>query len=532
MIIKKYFSKLMILLVLLLVLSCQNSGEQKDKMIFRYNEVSNILTLDPAFAKNQAHIWVCNMLYSNLVELDDSLRVVPSVAKKWEIDSSGLYYTFYLREDVQFYHPEIGKIELEAEDFEFSIKRLMDKKTAAPGKWITKDIESVVALAKNELQIKLKSPNSVFLSLMTMKYAAAISKQHYKKVGETYWEKPLGSGPFHYQLWEDKVKMVLRKNPIYFEKDKQGNSLPYLDAVSISFIPDKLTAFLEFIKGNIDFISGIDASYKDEILDKDGELQEKYRKKIRLQKNSYLNTEYLGILVDSNAVYPYNNRAFRKALNFAFDRRLMMKFIRNDIGYPAENGFIPKGLLGFSDEKVFFYNKDSVEHFLSQAEYAKKGSPVIEIHTNNSYLDLCEYIQNSWGNHGIRTEIKVHPPSTLRQKISKQQAPIFRASWIADYPDAENYLSLFFSENWAPNGPNYTHFYNKKFDYIYKKLVKTSNTLKKIDNYRESQAVVLEHAPLIPLYYDEVYLFTNRNTKGLSINPMNNTSLKLVIKSR
>lgn len=119
MILKKYFSKLIVPFTLLLVFSCENSGEQKDKMIFRYNEVSNILTLDPAFARNQAHIWVCNMLYSNLVELDDSLRVIPSVAKEWTIDSSGLFYSFDLREDVQFYHPEIGNIALEAEDFEF-----------------------------------------------------------------------------------------------------------------------------------------------------------------------------------------------------------------------------------------------------------------------------------------------------------------------------------------------------------------------------------------------------------------------------
>ena len=86
------------------------------------------------------------------------------------------------------------------------------------------------------------------------------------------------------------VKLVFRKNPNYFEK-QEGVQLPFLDAIAITFIKDKQASFLEFIKGNLDFISGIDASYKDEVLNRDGSLREKYKGKIIFQSQPYLNTE-------------------------------------------------------------------------------------------------------------------------------------------------------------------------------------------------------------------------------------------------
>ena len=86
---------------------------------------------------------------------------------------------------------------------------------------------------------------------------------------------------------------------------------------------------------------------------------------------------------------------------------------------------------------------------------------LLVIGTNSQYLDLCEYIQRELENVGIKVIIDVVPPSTLRQLKSSGELDVFRASWIADYPDAENYLSLFYSEKtFTPNGPNYTHFKN------------------------------------------------------------------------
>lgn len=519
-----------------LLWSCQsNSNEQFTvKDVFRYNESSDIKTLDPAYAKNQAHIWVCNQIYNSLVQLNQNLEVVPSIAHSWSIDSSATIYTFNLRKDVVFYDAQNKKdIPLTAQDVEFSLNRLRSKTLAAPGSWILNSVKEngIQVLNDFTVQITLSNPNPAFLSLMSMQYASILSQSVYDTKGEDYFKNPVGTGPYYFKFWEDKVKMVLRKNPSYFEKDENGNQLPHLEAVSIRFLPDKHSAFLEFVKGNLDFVSGIDASYKDEVLSKEGKLKEKYKGKIKLLKQDYLNTEYLAFLVDSTSFYPYTDVNFRKAVNFGFDRQLMMKHIRNGIGIPAENGFIPKGLLAFEqNHKYHYYNADSVQYYLKKANYVENGSPEITLHTNNSYLDLCEYIQNSLNGFGIKTKVTVHPSSTLRQLISKQKVQFFRASWIADYPDAENYLSLFYGKNKAPNGPNYSHFSNDHFDENYEISRSIPEHSKRIINYKELQKLIMKESPVVSLYYDEVYVFTQNNLRGLNTNAMNLLNIKFFTK--
>src|SRR5690606_35799864 len=98
----------------------------------------------------------------------------------------------------------------------------------------------------------------------------------------SFRSNPVGTGPFQFKIWEENVKLILRKNPLYYEKDEQGNQLPYLKAVAITFLPDKQSGFLQFVQGKQDFVSGLDPSYKDEILTPKGQLQPKYTNKVSM----------------------------------------------------------------------------------------------------------------------------------------------------------------------------------------------------------------------------------------------------------
>ena len=114
---------------------------------------------------------------------------------------------------------------------------------------------------------------------------------------------------------------------MYFETDENNVKLPYLEAIAITFIPDKQSEYLEFIQGNIDFISGIEDSYKDDIINKNGELNNKYLDRIKMLKTSYLNTEYIAFnLSEENSIA--NSKALRKAINIGFDRSKMIKYLR------------------------------------------------------------------------------------------------------------------------------------------------------------------------------------------------------------
>ena len=270
-------------ILVLFVTACGIDVDNSEKKIFRYNESAGIHTLDPAFSKDQATIWATNQLFNGLVQLDNDLNVKPSVAKSWDISSDALSYTFNLRNDVFFHNHELfinGKgRKVTASDFEYSFNRLLDKDFAAPGAWVLGNVASFSALNDSIFTIKLQKPFPAFLSLLSMQYCSVVPKEIID--GSDFNRNPIGTGPFKFQLWEDGVKLVFRKNPSYFEKEGE-EQLPYLDAVAITFIKDKQSAFLQFVQGNLDFISGIDASYKDEILANTGELQEKYKNKVIL----------------------------------------------------------------------------------------------------------------------------------------------------------------------------------------------------------------------------------------------------------
>lgn len=527
---------LSVLAIIVALFSCSpKKNHFTDKDVFRYNEHSNITTLDPAFARKQAEIWPMNHLYNGLVQLDENLHILPAIAKKWKYSNKGKTINFILRNDVFFHKNKVfGKDStrvVTAGDFEYSFNRLLDPKVASPGKWVLNNVQSFKAINDTLFRIELKNPFPPFLGLLTMKYCSVVPKEAVEFYGNKFRSNPVGTGPFYLKLWVENTKMVLRKNRFYFEREN-GKKLPYLEAVSITFLPDKQSEFLQFVQGKLDLLSGIDASFKDEILTQTGNLQKKYKTKIRLQKTPYLNTEYLGFFMEVNPNYPTANAKIRKAINYGFDRVKMIKYLRNGIGTPAINGFIPKGLPSFNNIKGYTYQPKKAKQLIK--EYMVETGdehPKITISTDAQYLDLCEYIQQEMSNIGLEIKIDVLPPSMLRQGKSKGKLPVFRASWIADYPDAENYLSLYYSKFFTPNGSNYTHFKNKEFDQLYEKAIGTVANLKRYKIYQKMDSIIIDKAPIVPLYYDEVTLFSQKNVKNLKINAINLLDLKKVRKT-
>ena len=539
--------KRLIFFTLILIFSaCQNrSNKNAGKTVFRYNESAGISSLDPAYARNQANIWAVNQLFNGLTQLDDNLHILPCIAKSWKVSDDGLLYSFYLRNDV-FFHKHFlfkeKKRKVIAKDFVYSFNRIVGSKTASPGAWIFSSVAynkeglpDFSAPSDTTFEIRLKHPFPPFLGMLAMQYCSVVPFEIVDYYGKDFRQHPVGTGPFMFKMWKEGVKLVFVKNNDYFEFDDKNQRLPYLDAVAITFIIDKQTAFLEFVKGNIDFLSGIDASYKDELLTRNGQLNPKYADKINLSKNPYLNTEYLGILVDDNLPLvkssPLKDKRIRQAINYGFDRNKMMLYLRNNIGIPGMSGFIPSGMPSYNPKivKGYDYNPDKARQLLAEAGYPNgNGLPPITLSTNASYLDLCQYIQSELDGIGIKLKIDVSPPGTLRDLIARSNVNFFRGSWIADYPDAENYMSLFYSKNFAPAGPDYTHFNNVTFDNLYEKSLTALNDSLRFQMYQKMDSIIMDDAPVVVLYYDEVLRFSQKNISGLGNNPLNLLTLKKV----
>lgn len=539
----KYFVFIFLIGVLI---SCQSGYKPpKGKTVFKYNESAGISSLDPALARDQANIWADNQLYNSLVQLDNDLIVQPSLAKYWNIDDNGTKYKFVIRDDVFFHKSEVfsegnGR-KMTARDIEYSLKRVLNPKTFSPGAvWVQNiiaknDSGEFKINAENDtiLTITLKEAFSPFLGRLSMPYFSVVPREAIEFYGDDFGRHPVGTGPFYFKMWKEGVKLVLLKNENYFEYEN-GYRLPYLDAVAISFIIDKQSVFLEFVKGNIDFMSGIDPSYKDELLLPNGSLNPKYDDKINLLTRPYLNTEYLGFLMQNSKDTILLDKRIRKAINYGFDRTKMMRYLRNNIGIAGNNGFVPVGMPGFENGVThgYYYSPDSVLSLLSKAGFPNaKGLPTITLATTSAYLDICKYIQQELGKLGVNMEIDVHQPASLRQMVANARIPFFRGSWIADYADPENYLALFYSPNFSPGGANYTHFASAEFDNLYEKARAEVNDSIRLSMYRQMDQMVIDEAPVVILYYDQVLRFVSKNISGLGVNAMNQLSLKNVQKN-
>jgi len=515
--------------------SCKNNeGNNNLNQVFRYNEHKNIGSLDPAFAKDNADIWAINQLFNGLVQMDENLNVKPCIAKSWTVSKNALTYSFLIRDDVFFHkHQLFGRDStrsVNALDFKYSFNRLLDKEIASSGRWVLNKVESFKVENDSIFTIELKQPFPAFLGLLTMKYCSVVPKEIVTHYGSNFRANPIGTGPFKFKRWEENIKLVFRRNNNYFETDSQGKTLPYLEAIAITFLPDKQSEFLQFVQGNLDLLNSLDASYQDDILSRKGELRAKYRANINMIRGPYLNTEYLAFYMASKTS-EMQSKLIRQAVNYGFDRQKMMTYLRNGIGIPANGGFIPKGLPGFSASIGYTYNPKKSKALIKQYK-AETGNdtPEITITTTSNYLNFCEYIQRELQKTGLIVNVDVIPAATLKSAKANGKLDLFRASWVADYPDAQNYLSLYYSKNFAPNGPNYTHFKSDIFDALYSKSFSETNTTSRETLYTTLDSLVMQEAPIVPLYYDEVVRFTGKNVHNLGINPINMLNLKGVTK--
>ncbi len=529
-----------------LFFSC-SSGDKKNadnRTVFKYNEMGGLSSLDPAKASTFENIWAVNQLFNGLIEMNDALKVIPCIAKNWSISEDGKTYSFNLNTTVYFhdhnYFPDGKGRKVTASDFVYSFNRLLDPNVSSATTLLTyvdnTNQKAFEAIDDSTFVIHLTKPFTPFLRILTMKYFSVVPQEIIEKYGEDFRRNPVGTGPFKFKVWDEGSKLVFLKNENYFEFEG-NNRLPYLDAISISFIKDKETSFIEFLQGNVDMVSGIDAINTDEVLTADGLLKKEYENKFVMQTQPYLKTDYLGFLIDVNLPMVKNSptklKALRQAINYGFDRRKMVKYLRKNLGVAATAGFVPPGLPSFNEKivKGYEYNPDKTRELLFLSGFPDgKGLPEITLATTELYLDIAEYIQSQLGELGIKIKIDVQKASVLSEAVAHTKLNFFRKSWVGDYPDEENFLSLFYSKNWCPEGFNYTHYQNPQFDILYEKSLVEMNDSIRFGYYQQMDKLLIEDAPVVPLYYDQVLRLVHTNIQGLTSNSMNMLSLKKVKK--
>ncbi len=513
------------------IYSCVNSSQNRGFKVLHYNQHNPITSLDPAFARSQNNIWAINHIYNGLVQLDDSLNIKPCLAGSWSISSDGLIYTFRLRSDVWFHEnrcfDSISR-KVMASDVVYSFKRILDPNLASPGSWIFQgkldDNFPFESLNDSTFVLRLKEPFIPMLGILTMQYCSIIPHEAIEYYGDQFRSKPVGTGPFMIKRWEEDQGLFLIKNEQYFEAI-HDSSLLKLDGIRTSFIKDKKIAFLELLNGNIDYMSGLESSFVNDLLDSEGKLRADRSDKLQFIKSPYLNMEYFGINMELAIQNPLKDKQVRQALNYALDKELMLRSLRNNVGLPANNGFVPYGLPSFdSSLKGYTYDPMKAKQLLIEAGFKDSKGPSITLYTNKDYLDLTLFVAHQWEEVGFEITVETEESAVLRDGMRKSSISFFRASWIADYPDAESFLGMFYSKNPAP--PNYTRFSNEDFDRLYEMAIGETDQQLRYSYYRQMDSIVIDEAPVVFLFYDQVALLASKNVQNISSNALNLLQVK------
>lgn len=569
----KILSAILIFSAAIILNSCNNKEESKlvnlqggikGGGIYRINELENIRSLDPSRINDVVSHHVAHQIYDLLVDLDTSLNLIPQLATRWEISEDGMLYTFHLRKGVKFQDnacfPGGTGREMNANDVKYSLDRVCDPRTGTLGfdyyrNYVegANDFYEEVSVAVKEnrnpkfngvpgyivkddstFQIKLIKPFGPFIYYLTLAYAYIVPKEAVDKYGQDFFQNPVGTGPFIFVDWKPDLELNLKKNPNYWDKDKFGNQIPYLDGVKFKFLKEVSQQLLEFRNGNLDECYRIPNESFKEIVTPQKTLTPEYEK-FKLQRVPSLAIQFYGFLTTGKI---YNNEKVRQAFNYAIDRDKILKFVLNGQGYMgAVYGINPPSMPNYDVKKIQGYNFDltKARKLMEEAGYPEgKGFPeaVLQINSGGDRnIQIAESIQNMLKEIGVNMKLNILQFAQHLDNIDAGRADFFRLGWIADYPEPESFLNLCYGKN-VPKDPsqispiNNTRYQNAEFDKIFEKAISTTDQTERYKLYLQAEQIAVSQSPMMLIYYDEDYRLLQPFVNGYALDAMHRVNFR------
>jgi len=525
------------------------------------------------------------------------LSIKPSLAESWEMDSNGLGFTFHLHKGVKFHDdpcfPDGKGREVTARDFEYCLTLLCTPDISNQGFWVFKDkvkgadnyylsreyesLKATVAQhapnsedeaytsavariqeleAKNAadiapkpdkvsgitviddytLRIELEKFFPGFLQMLALPFTEVFPKEAVEKYGSDLRTQAVGTGPFKIKALRDDEVVILEKNPNYWGKDEFGNQLPFLDGIRITFIKEQKSELLALKKGDLDFVYRLPLEMVEEIIDKQGNLLGEY-KQFQLQVTPTLATLYYGFL---NVDPLFSNKNLRIAFNYAIDRQKIVDFTVKGCALPAFHGIVPPAIKGFNAAAVkgYDYNPEKAREYLALAGYPDgKGFPELTLQinsgggTNEQVAEAVQKMINETLN--IRVNIIKLPFAQHLENLETGKVQFWRLGWIADYPDPENFLTLFFSGHIPPKLSdksylNSTRYRSAAFDSLFTLAIGTTDEAKRFELYAQADQVMISDAAIMPIYYYKDHRLLQKRVQNFPQNAMEYRSYREV----
>ena len=520
---------LLTLLIFTFIIGCAKKEESPTKTeslllkrggIFRDSVLSSVTGFDPVKTIDVATLRLGQQIYQCLVEIDENLTIVPLLAESWETPDNKIW-TFHIRKGVKFHDDPAftgnkGR-EITAHDIKYSFERLLNPGAKTVGSWIfndivngakeyfdgkVKEVAGFKVIDDYTFRIELVKPFYPLLTRLSLYLCSIVPREGIEKYGEEYGQHPIGTGPFILTKLVPDQEIVLSKNTHYWEKDVDGNQLPYLDGVKIKFIREEMIQFKEFEAGNLD-VSDIPTAMYPSIVDESRMLHGKYSG-YQLKTAPAIEVQYyVFILAEKTFV---TNKSLRQAFNYAIDKESIVRNVLKGRAIVAK-GVIPHGLLAYNpDLKGYSYSIEAAKEKLKEAGYPDgQGLPEFKLVIDTGVLTeaVATAIQSQLLQVGVRAKIEITQFNTLLEMAAKGKASIFRLWFAASYPEPELFFIQFLSGYWPPLGFNFARYTNPKFDDVFSKATQAISESERIKYYREAEQIVVDDAPWIFLYHPE-----------------------------
>jgi ABC-type transport system substrate-binding protein len=480
------------LLVAPALLACGGGGESAPSRstIIDSRDTYDPRSMDPALSTDVPTGRVVSYLFDGLTRFTPDAKVVPGLAKSWDVTPDGITYTFHLRNGVKFHD---GR-PLTARNVVASFQRVLDPATKGGRGWPlypisgaedyaagkAKTVTGLVAPDDTTVVVTLKEPLAIFPKLLAMPVASVVPENPSSDFGQ----KPVGTGPWKFVEWRHDDYMRFAKNESYFDGP------PKTDSLMARIIPEMSTATAEFEAGNVDVLNVPDQTSKSWEADPE--------KKNLMTSAPALRLWYVAINTTRG---PLRDPRVRQALNYAVDVNTMLSQVMAGRGSVA-NGVIPP-ILGGADpgRKAYPHDVARAKQLLAAAGYPNGIDVELWSSTTDQSPRIAQTLQANLAEAGIRAKIVQREASSMREASRKGQTDLALKEWWADYPDAENFLyPLLHSKNRGPGG-NVSFYSNPKFDALVDQAHREQDESKRNDLYKQADQVQFESAPMIYLFF-------------------------------
>ncbi len=490
-------------------------GTEHQGGVYRRPLPQSPVTLDPARPNDIYGRTIANQLFDGLVQFDGVLAIRPAIAETWTASRDGLVWTFNLKKGVKFHN---GR-EVTAEDVVYSFTRIVDPRTKSAGAPLfmkikgarefaegrANRVEGLVALDPHTLQITLAESQTPFVSSLAVGFAKVVPREVVEKLGEDFGRRPVGTGPFKFVEWIRDKQIVLAANPDYFEGPPNLDRLEYR-IFNGNALDDM---FGDFQRGNLED-SGIPARERPRLIN---------GRKYQFVRRPGLGISFLGI---NTTQKPLDDPRVRQAINYAIDRRSIMREIYQDQYLPGV-GILPPGTYGYDPKLVGYpYNPKKATELLAEAGYpGGKGLPVLHIWSARKTDEAAaehEVIVRNLAAVGIRAEVHYNTNwPEYKAQVYEGKLPIFRYSWYADTPDPETFLGQLFDSRSADN---ITKFRNSTVDALLQRARLESEVQKKLQLYQEVERQIVGNAPVLVLSYYSYERVFQPYVKGIQVSAL------------